>query len=161
MVNATIPCRSVCLEPPETEDALSLLAMWRRCSTRTRYQRFLSPVRIFPSRHLSDVLAPGSGQWSWVARHERTDAIVGLASLFRNGTRTGEVGLLVEDAEQRRGIGTEMLDVIVERARHAGFDTLTADTLADAHHVRRMLERVGPVESRRSGHTIGLTLGLG
>jgi RimJ/RimL family protein N-acetyltransferase len=161
MVNATLPCRTVCLEPTETEDALSLLGMWRRCSTRTRYERFLSPVRIFPSLHLTDVLVPRPGHWSWVARHEHADAIVGLASLFRTGTRTGEVGLLVEDAEQRQGIGTEMLDVIRERACRAGFDTLTADTLAEAHHVRRMLERVGPVESRRSGHTTTLTLALG
>jgi RimJ/RimL family protein N-acetyltransferase len=130
------------IRAPHADDAPRLVAMFERCSPATRYGRFLAPVAHFPSRHLADVVDPGPGQWSWVVDRE-PDAVVGVASLFRTGPRRAEVGLLVEDAEQRRGFGTGLLDLMVATALDVGITTLEATTLSSAHHVRRMLGRVG------------------
>ena len=127
---------------PRTDDAPRLVAMFERCSPATRYGRFLAPVAQFPARHLTDIVDPAPGQWSWVVDRD-PGTVVGVASLFRTGLRTAAVGLLVEDAAQRHGIGTGLLDVMVATARDVGVTTLEATTLAGSHHVRRMLMRVG------------------
>ncbi len=130
------------IRSPRADDAPRLVAMFERCSPATRYGRFLAPVAHFPTRHLAEIVDPVPGQWSWVVGRDPGD-VVGVASLFRTGLRTAEVGLLVEDDEQRRGFGSGLLDLMVGTALDVGVTTLEATTLASAHHVRRMLGRVG------------------
>jgi RimJ/RimL family protein N-acetyltransferase len=130
------------LRTPHADDVPQLVAMFERCSPATRYGRFLAPVAQFPTRHLADIVDPAPGQWSWIVDRD-PGAVVGVASLFRTGLRTAEVGLLVEDAEQRHGFGTGLLDLMVATALDVGVTTLQATTLASSHHVRRMLGRVG------------------
>ena len=130
------------IRAPHADDAPRLVAMFERCSPATRYGRFLAPVAEFPARHLADIVDPAPGQWSWIVDRD-PGAVVGVASLFRTGLRTAEVGLLVEDAAQRHGFGTGLLDLMVATALDVGVTTLEATTLAGSHHVRRMLMRVG------------------
>ena len=130
------------MRAPHADDAPRLVAMFERCSLATRYGRFLAPVPHFPPRYLADVVDPAPGQWSWVVGRDPGD-VLGVASLFRTGLRNAEVGLLVEDAEQQRGFGTGLLDLMVATALDVDITTLEATTLASSHHVRRMLGRVG------------------
>ena len=116
------------LRPSLPDDAPRLVAMFERCSPASRYGRFLAPVRHFPAAHLVDVVRPS-----------RIRAVVGgsttatpgsssaVGSWFRNQLFTAEVGLLVEDAAERQGLGTELLDTIADdrphrRHHHAGGD---------------------------------------
>jgi RimJ/RimL family protein N-acetyltransferase len=154
---ASLACaRGYCIRVAEPDDEGALLAMWERCSSDTRYGRFLSPVPHFPREHLGHVLASKSTHCSWVASRDDTGDIVGLTSVFRTVPRTGELGLLVEDAAQRRGLGTAMLDLAATHASSMGIGILTATTLVESHHVRRMLERVGRVVAWRDGFTVEL-----
>ena len=57
----------------------------------------------------------------------------------------------MEDAEQRHGFGTGLLDLMVATALDVGVTTLQATTLASSHHVRRMLGRVGTLTLVTSG----------
>jgi RimJ/RimL family protein N-acetyltransferase len=139
------------IRAPHADDAPRLVAMFERCSLATRYGRFLAPVPHFPSRYLADVVDPVPGHWSWVVGREPGD-VVGVASLFRTGLRNAEVGLLVEDAEQQRGFGTGLLDLMVATALDVGITTLEATTLGSSHHVRRMLGRVGTMTVVSRGH---------
>jgi GNAT superfamily N-acetyltransferase len=152
--------QAFCIRTPTPDDELSLLAMWDRCSVDTRYARFLSPVPYFPPGHLADVLASGPARWSWIGLREDTGDVVGLASLFRTGAATGELGLLVEDGHQRQGLGTALLTGAAAYGRAVSIETLTATTLVEAHHVRRMLERMGRVAARREGFTTELSVTL-
>jgi GNAT superfamily N-acetyltransferase len=154
-----VHCRGS-VRTPGPDDATALIAMFERCSPQTRYERFLSPVPAFPARHLADIVHPRRGRWSWVTADDDASRIVAVASLFCVGRDTAEVGLLVEDDEQRRGLGTELLRVAAEHAREVGIRTIVAETLGTSHHVRRMLERWGDVTVRPSGHTSALTLDL-
>jgi GNAT superfamily N-acetyltransferase len=145
---------------PGPDDVAALVAMFERCSFETRYARFLSPVATFPPGHLAHVVRPRLGRWSWVTVDENSARVVALASLFWNGRGAAELGLLVEDKEQDHGLGTRLLGVIAATATYAGIDTLVAATLAQSHHVRRMLERLGAVSVSCAGPTCEVRVDL-
>src|SRR4051794_8879057 len=157
---ASVHCRDS-VRAPGPDDAAALEAMFERCSIETRYGRFLSPIPRFPPGHLDDIVHPRAGRWSWVITDDDTDddepRIVALASLFGDGD-TAELGLMVEDAEQRRGLGTDLLGCVAAQAVQSGVRALVAVTLVQSHHVRRMLERLGPVTTTCSGFTCDLRL---
>ncbi|MFD0331455.1 GNAT family N-acetyltransferase [Streptacidiphilus monticola] len=60
-----------------------------------------------PTRHDALVARAGS-------------AVVGLASLVAEGDDAGELGVLVADAWQRRGVGRALTTALLERARDRG-----------------------------------------
>lgn len=148
------------LRPSRPDDAPRLVAMFERCGPASRYGRFLAPVRHFPAAHLVDVVRPSNVRRSWVVDDLDTGRLVAVGSWFRNQLRAAEVGVLVEDAEQRQGLGTQLLDTIAESARAAGITSLVGVTLADSRHVQRMFGRLGPIMTTSSGHTCDLRVDL-
>ena len=100
--------------------------MFERCSPASRYSRFLAPLAHFPAAHLTDVVRSSPVRRSWVVEDFATGNVVGVGSWFRNDGDTAELGLLIEDAWQRQGHGTALLDTLVESARHAGVTTFVA-----------------------------------
>jgi GNAT superfamily N-acetyltransferase len=148
------------VRPTVPEDAPRLVAMFERCSPEARYQRFLAPVQHFPPAHLVDVVRGSPVRSSWVV-DAGDGRVVALGSWFRTSRRRAELGLLVEDAEQHRGLGSALLDTIRANACAEGIRTLYATTLTESHHVSRMLRRLGPVceESGGPTHLLELTLG--
>ena len=116
-------------------------ALWERCSLATRIGRFHAPVRDIPAPYLTAVLAdPGA---SILAVREPAGDVVALASLFRSpGSGTAELGVLVEDAWQRRGIGRRLVAHLVVAAPARGITTLTAAILAGNAQVADLLRQV-------------------
>ncbi len=141
------------LRPSAPDDAPRLVAMFERCSRESVYGRFLAPLHHFPAAHLTDVVRSSKLRGSWVVDDCDTGDLVAVASWFRTELRAAELGILVEDAAQRQGVGSELLDAVVDSARRVGITTLIGTALADAHHVRRMFERLGPMTSVCSGLT--------
>jgi GNAT superfamily N-acetyltransferase len=142
------------------DDAPRLVAMFERCSPASRYARFLAPLQHFPASHLVDVVRSSPNRCSWVIDDLESGQLVGVGSWFRNEPHTAELGLLVEDAWQHRGLGSRLLDTIVESARDAGITTLVANTLADSRHVHRMVRRLGPTTTHCEGHACTLHVSL-
>ena len=149
------------LRPSAPDDAPRLVAMFERCSRQTRYGRFLAPLQHFPAAHLVDVVRSSPIRRSWVVDDLETGHVVAVGSWFRNQVHCAEVALLVEDARQRQGVGTALLDELVASARTAGITTLLATTLADARHVHRMLRRLGHTCIECGGPTCTLHVALG
>jgi RimJ/RimL family protein N-acetyltransferase len=141
------------LRPAIPDDAPRLVAMFERCSPASRYARFLAPLQHFPASHLVDVVRSSAIRRSWVVDDFATGHVVGVGSWFRNQGDTAEVGLLVEDAFQRQGLGSALLDALVDSARYRGITTLVAETLTDSRHVHRLLRRFGPLEIHGTGYT--------
>ncbi len=50
-----------------------------------------------------------------------------------------DLGVLVEDAWQRRGIGTALVTSLLDSARAKGVTTVHADVLVDGHELRKQL----------------------
>ena len=69
-----------------------------------------------------------------------------------------ELGLIVEDSWQRRGIGTDLLTVIAQQARLAGASGLTGTVLTESTHVYRLAQAVlGPLSTVSEGYVTRVT----
>jgi RimJ/RimL family protein N-acetyltransferase len=72
-----------------------------------------------------------------VAQYE-PDAIPGVA----------EVAVVVEDGWQNRGLGTVMLDAVLEAGEARGIRTFSASVLSDNRRMLRVLRRLGEIHRR-------------
>ncbi|WP_234383132.1 GNAT family N-acetyltransferase [Streptomyces dysideae] len=98
--------------------------MHERCSARTLRMRYHGPVGD-ADRYLNHLLSPRFGRT--LAVQTASGRIVGLGHLLWDGDET-EVALLVEDAWQRRGIGSELLGRLVAMAVETGCASVYAVT---------------------------------
>jgi GNAT superfamily N-acetyltransferase len=125
-------------------DGPALAAMHGRCSPDSRRRRWLAPLGEIPRRYLAAVLAGTPDHVALVA--ETADGrLVGLASAARSGP-AWDLGVLVEDAEQHRGVGTALLDELIGGLGAGAL--LSADALLTNRHVLDRLTRHGPVSVR-------------
>ncbi|MFD6326522.1 GNAT family N-acetyltransferase [Streptomyces sp. NPDC058442] len=110
----------------DTGDLEAARAMHERCSPETLRRRYHGPVGD-ADRYLHHLLGPRFGRT--LAVRTASGRLVGLGHLLWDGDET-EVALLVEDAWQRRGIGTELLARLVSMATEAGCAHVYAVTQA-------------------------------
>lgn len=125
-------------------DRAALERFFERCSRQTVYRRFFAPLRRFPAAYLDAVLtATPRVHDAVVARCAGGLEIAGLASLaaVSSAPQTGELGVLVADAWQGRGLGAAMTDRLVERARRRGLQRLSACVLPEQAALLQALER--------------------
>ncbi|MFI5315618.1 MAG: GNAT family N-acetyltransferase [Myxococcota bacterium] len=70
--------------------------------------------------------------------------VIGLASYHRDGTSdTAEVAFVIADAQQGRGLGTLLLEVLAELARERGVTRFRADTLLANRAMLRVFADAG------------------
>nr|MDT0656875.1 GNAT family N-acetyltransferase [Micromonospora sp. DSM 115978] len=151
------------VRPATVEDLPAVQAMHDRCSTRTLRRRYLGSAGCPPAGRLRQLLDPAGGiSLVAVAAWPQSPAerVVAVANLLVEGA-LGEVALLVEDAWQRRGVGSALLRRLVRHAGQAGYAALVAHTHADNVPMLRTLDRVGsPGPVDRDGALLTVTLPL-
>jgi GNAT superfamily N-acetyltransferase len=130
--------RVVALEQSDTEE---VFAMLRRCTNASLYRRFHGVTD--GTSHATNALAGADDQDAYGAWSG--DRCIGLASLALDRDGSVHIGVLVEDAWQRRGAGSALVATLVERARHRRLTSIVADVLADDRFILRLLARIGPV----------------
>lgn len=130
------------------DDRQALRDLFARCSPESIRFRFLHQVKeltedmldrltdVDDSRHIALVVTQGEG------RGERIVA-VGRYQAQRNRPDVAEVSFLVEDAMQRRGIGTLLLDTLAELARERDVTRFSADVLADNRQMLSVFRKAG------------------
>jgi GNAT superfamily N-acetyltransferase len=121
--------------------------------------RFHTPVRDIPASYLETVLSDPAA--SLLAVPDRIDAVVALASLIPGCGSSAELGVLVEDAWQRHGIGRHLVAHLIAAAPARQITELTASVLAQNGKVADLL-RDGPGEFSRTrdGTTVSVRLRL-
>jgi GNAT superfamily N-acetyltransferase len=149
------------IEVVRPEDADELDALVARCSVETRYRRFFAPVRTMPTEYRAGALAGDPARHDAVATRVRNAApagrIVALASLVAGPDPCGpaELGVLVEDGWQRRGLGTALVRDLVARARVRRVPSLRATVLPGASGLLVWLGRILPMaHSEHSGNGV-------
>ncbi|MEV5343305.1 GNAT family N-acetyltransferase [Streptomyces sp. NPDC052676] len=110
----------------DTGDVAAAKEMHGRCSSRTLSLRYHGPVGD-ADRYLNHLLSPRYGRT--LAAETASGRIVALGHLLWDGDET-EVALLVEDAWQGRGIGSELLGRLAGMAAEAGCASVYAVTQA-------------------------------
>lgn len=130
------PIRIAVLESAHSE---ALLEMLGRCSPTTLYRRFHGVTNGVS--YAQQVLATAGGRDSYIAWIG--NECVGLGNLHVNDGMA-DIGVLVEDDWQRRGVGTALLKAMVRRIRDHGSHLLRADVLEETRFALHALARLGP-----------------
>jgi GNAT superfamily N-acetyltransferase len=129
-------------------DKAKLIALFRRCSPESIRYRFLSTIKSLPKEMLERLLAvDGARQVALVvAQGEGADeriVAVGRYNAEKDRPQVAEVAFLVEDALQKRGIGTLLLDHLADVARQHGITHFSADVLVDNHVMLSVFRKAG------------------
>jgi GNAT superfamily N-acetyltransferase len=149
------------IAPVSAEDRADVHRLFAACSVETIEHRFRARLPAFPARHLDELLAgPPERHDALAVRAEATGELVALGSLASpygpNDGRTGELGLLVGDAWQRRGLGRALTTALVERATRRGVTRIVAEVEhGRARLLTAMAQGLTPVTRR--AHRDGLT----
>ncbi|GLY94899.1 GNAT family N-acetyltransferase [Actinoplanes sp. NBRC 103695] len=140
------------------DDAEAVRRLHARCSAAARDLRY--PRGVPTDTRLRQLLEPIGGL-TLLAVHtdprSGEEHVVGKATLLAEGD-LGEASLLVEDAWQRRGLGTALLRRLVTWAGRGGFAAVVAHTSADNIAMLRTLRRLGAGPADRDGDMLTVTL---
>jgi len=138
---------TVTLRPITGSDDSMLLAMWDRTSVESRRRRFHGTFVLDESNvsRFTDLTA--NEQFGVVALRGHGDGrrIVGFAQYDRDPSdrALAEFALLVEDAEQGRGIGTALLRAVASDAAQAGITRLSGEILTDNVRMLNLVRELG------------------
>jgi len=135
--------RTPCIRPARATDRPLLEAMHRRCSPASRYSRWQAPLAEMPASYLAGVLA-GADEHIALVAVDPAGPIVALASAVRQND-AWELGILVEDRYQRRGLGSALLAGLLDAMPADRRRRLQADLLAERAGLLRPLGRLGRV----------------
>jgi len=135
----------------------AVLAMAARCSRTTLFHRF---------HGFTDGVAYFTGLLRDHAEHETHLAwcrsrCIGLATLAANAAGTADLGVLVEDHWQRRGIGTRLVSSLLGKAEERGVTTLHADVLSDDVFLVHALRRIGPLSVSMQLDAVAVDIDVG
>lgn len=150
-------------------DRPALEGMLARCTGQTRYRRFHGPVNVFPERYLTEALSGSPLHFALVACRGEDAAedgtgddgtVVALASCRAVDEGLAELGILVEDEWQHRGVGSHLLAEIVAYAHRTGLRALQAQVLAEQPWIVGLLQRHGACTVAGAGPALHVTLSL-
>jgi ribosomal protein S18 acetylase RimI-like enzyme len=143
---------AISIRPARTADLPALRDFFADLSMRSRYLRFFAPVTPGPA--LLDRLCGGAGTAdallaTWGA------IIVGHAMAAdrpgSSGTQTTEIGVVVADAWQGQGIGSALVQALIDGAQARGVTSVTMDVLHDNHRMLALIARLWPAACTRRG----------
>jgi GNAT superfamily N-acetyltransferase len=156
---ASAPPRSVAevsVSEPAGSDTEAVLAMLARCSRASLFHRFHG-------------FGDGVAYFGGLLRDRPLDqthlawygsACVGVGTLAVGATGIADLGVLVEDAWQRRGVGTCLATSLLENARAKGMPTVHADVLGDHRFLLEVLRRIGPLTVRIESGSLSVDIDL-
>jgi acetyltransferase len=113
-----------------------------KLSTRVAHERLIGRCFIDYDREMAlvaDWVNPGSGEQEIIA--------VGRLSRL-HGTKNAEVALLVTDKFQRVGLGSELLDRLIQVARDEKLERITGTMLVENLAMRTLASRRGFKEQK-------------
>lgn len=144
-------------------DRAALARMFERCTAATRYRRFHGPVKAIPERYLAEALSRSPFHHALVACLEPASAahalalsggIVALASCRLVDEGAAELGVLIEDAWQRKGLGTGLVRALVAHASDVGLRVLEAQLLAEQAWITSLLRPHGTCRLRSTSNGV-------
>ncbi|MFD3487176.1 GNAT family N-acetyltransferase [Streptomyces sp. NPDC058665] len=154
----TLPAgNAITVRRADQSDVDAASAMHGRCSEHTLGLRYHGPVDD-ADRYLDHLLSPRHGRTLKV--QTASGRLVALGHLLWDGDET-EVALIVEDAWQRRGIGSELLGRLVALAVETGSTSVYAVTQASNTGMVAAMRGLGlPLDYQIEGGTLVVTARL-
>jgi RimJ/RimL family protein N-acetyltransferase len=154
---------TVLIRPVRSTDAPLLADGFARLSPQSRWMRFLGTKTSLSAaelRYLTDVdhhdheaigaLSAADGRGVGIARYVRDT----------NDPRSAEVAVTIVDDWQGRGLGTELLARLSDRARQAGIDRFTALVSTQNPAMAGLLRKLGACLAARGPGTVEYEVSL-
>ncbi|HJS97341.1 MAG TPA: GNAT family N-acetyltransferase, partial [Solirubrobacteraceae bacterium] len=152
---------SLVIRPIEPDDRELLRAGFERLSEHSRYLRFQAPLASLSDQQLAYLTEiDHHDHEALLALASDGEEIVGVARFVRVNHAVAECAIVVADDWQGRGVATELLDRLVDRARDEGIERFTALVLAENAEAVRLLERLGNTVQRGVGSQVELDIEL-
>ncbi|WP_042405886.1 GNAT family N-acetyltransferase [Streptacidiphilus carbonis] len=151
------PAEELTVRRADPSDRAAAIALHERCSSQTLRRRYHGPAAE-SDRYLGHLLEPRYGQT--LTAEAPDGSLAALAHLMWDDD-SAEIAVLVEDARQRRGLGSELVRRLVELARDAGIDEVYAVTTASNSGMIATLRRLGvPLDYQVEDGTLVITAHL-
>ncbi len=152
----------VLLRPIRCDDTERWLGFIHRLSSRTKYLRFHHvPKEMGLEDATRFCTVDYTNTFAFVAEllREQQRDIIAIGRYYRlPDKRTAEVAFVIEDAYQGKGIGTGLVEWLVNLARHNGITTFEADVLAENREMMGVFRSYGfHITSELEGGTYHVT----
>ncbi|HEX4110738.1 MAG TPA: GNAT family N-acetyltransferase [Solirubrobacteraceae bacterium] len=133
------------VRPIASSDGPALLSAFNRLSPETRHARFAgAKPRLTKGEVAYFVDIDHHDHEALIALDPDDGGIVAVARFASEASRAeAEVAIAVGDAWQGRGVGSALIEQLLERAEQEGVPQLTASVLADNTRSLRMLAHAG------------------
>jgi acetyltransferase len=143
--------KKVTIRPIRPEDEPLMVNFHEGLSERSVYLRYFSPLklqqRVAHTRLVRICFNDYDREIALVAEHKDGDGksqVVGVARLSKlHSTNAGEFAVVVTDAWQRKGLGTELTKRLVQIAKNEKMARLVAYTLRENKDMQHMCKKVG------------------
>jgi len=154
----------VIIRPIRPEDEPLMVSFHHTLSERSVYMRYfhmLSLSRRIEHERLTRIcFIDYDREMALVVEHTDPETgakeILGVGRLSKlHGLQGAEVAIVISDRFQRRGLGTELLNRLLQIGRDEKLDYLVAEILRENPEMQRMVEKVGfQLESERDNDTV-------
>jgi RimJ/RimL family protein N-acetyltransferase len=137
---------TVQIRPVRPDDAQRLIDLHQRCSAQARYFRFhaaKSRLRATEAQSLPTVEGEARVALAATAVEDGEERIVADARFDLIGDGDAEAALLLRDDVTGRGLGTLLLDRLLEQAAGLGVRRVLLDILAENQAMLALARRVG------------------
>lgn len=124
-------------------DEPALRALNDRVSVRTRYRRYFSASERPGDWYVSKLVQSAPGEGALVASVHGELVAVAAFSRMESDAHVADLALLIDDAHQEEGLGSQLLEHLAARARHQGISTFVADILTDNTRMLHLLRSSG------------------
>jgi RimJ/RimL family protein N-acetyltransferase len=141
-----------------------LLEAFGRLSDESRYRRFFGPAPSLTDHVLAYLTEVDHRDHSaLIAFEPNRGRVIAVARYARRADleATADIAVTVVDEWQGRGVGREMLSLLIARATHAGFECLSASVLATNRPMLGLLAWHGFLTARVEMGVVELELGRG
>jgi GNAT superfamily N-acetyltransferase len=147
----------VLIRPIRADDKQWLTGLFDHLSPESRYRRFFSPMKDLRDSQLHyHTEVDHHKHEALVASDPATGAGLGVARFIRldSDPTVAEVAVTVIDDWQGRGLGTELLHELADRAREEGIERFNAMVLDGNRPMVELLRELG--DTRVTGHDSGV-----
>jgi GNAT superfamily N-acetyltransferase len=142
----------VTIRPVEPGDKPLIAAAFEQLSEQSRYRRFFAPQPRLDRRQLTYLTeVDHHDHEALLAIDVHTGTCTGVARFVRVGAEVAEPAVAVVDRWQRRGLGTELVERLAERARAEGITRFSAVVLAENRDAIRLVETLGEATREADG----------
>ncbi len=146
---------AIAVRPMRPEGRDCLVEMLQRCSRASRYHRFhgFSDGSAYIYQGLRSDVDVVRVAWAG-------PTCIGFGVLAENRDRPWELGILVEDAWQRQGVGTRLMLGLIREARCRQMSVVETTILCEDAYILGLLRRLGAVQCQFDRGTVTVAISL-